>query len=164
MATTAELERRVQELEKQVQELEDRATIQTLRMRFHECVNEKNPDAIGALFSNDAELHYSHLGTAIGREKITRFFQKGLSELVPFVKQYLHNHVVTVNGNTATGLSYLEATPVHKDESYLVAARFDDTYVKENGRWYFKKVNLTPYFMVPLKEGWAQEDRLKMGR
>ncbi len=61
-------------------------------------------------------------------------------------------------------LSYLEATPVHKGESYLVAARFDDEYVKENGRWYFKKVKLTPYFMVPLKEGWAQEDRLKMGR
>jgi hypothetical protein len=154
----------VQELEKQVQELEDRAAIQMLRMRFHECVNEKKPDAIGELFSTDAELHYAHLGTAIGREKITRFFHKGLSELVPFVKQYLHNHVVTVNGNTATGLSYLEATPVHKDESYLVAARFDDTYVKENGRWYFKKVNLTPYFMVPLKEGWAQEERIKMGR
>jgi hypothetical protein len=164
MATTAEFERRVQELEKQVQELEDRAAIQTLRTRFHECVNEKNPDGIGTLFSNNAELHYSHLGTAIGREKIIRFFQKGLSELVPFVKQYLHNHVVTVNGNTATGLSYLEATPVHKDESYLVAARFDDEYVKDNGRWYFKRVNLTPYFMVPLKEGWAQEDRIKMGR
>jgi len=164
MATTADLERRVQELERQVQELEDRGAIQTLRMRFHECVNEKKPDQIGELFSPDAELHYSHLGTAIGREKITRFFQKGLSELVPFVKQYLHNHVVTVNGNTATGLSYLEATPVHKGESYLVAARFDDEYVKENGRWYFKKVQLTPHFMVPLKEGWAQEDRIKMGR
>jgi SnoaL-like protein len=164
MATTTDLERRVQQLEKQVQELEDRGAIQTLRMRFHECVNETKPDQIGELFSADAELHYSHLGTAIGREKITRFFQKGLSELVPFVKQYLHNHVVTVNGNTATGLSYLEATPVHKGESYLVAARFDDEYVKENGRWYFKKVQLTPHFMVPLKEGWAQEDRIKMGR
>lgn len=164
MATTAELEQRVQNLEAHVRELEDRAAIQTLRMRFHECVNETNPNGIGPLFSPDAELHYSHLGTAIGRETITRFFQKGLSELVPFVKQYLHNHVVTVNGDTATGLSYLEATPVHKGESYLVAARFDDEYVKDNGRWYFKKVTLTPHFMVPLKEGWAQEDRIKMGR
>ena len=163
MATTTGLERRVQEPEKQVQELEDQGAIQTLRMCFYGCVNEKRPDQIGELFSTDAELHYSHLGTEIGREKVTRFFQKGLSELVPLVKQYLHNHSVTVNGNTATGLSYLEATPIHKDESYQVAARFDDEYVKENGRWYFKKAKLTPYFMVPLKDGWVQEDRIKIG-
>jgi len=161
---TADLEKRVQELEAKVQELEDRSAIQTLRFRFHENVNEKRPEAIGELFSHDAELNYAHLGQVTGREKITKFFQKGLSELVPFVKQYLHNHVVTINGNSATGLSYLEATPIHNNESYLVAARFDDEYVKENGKWYFKKVKLTPYFMVPLKEGWAQEDRIKMGR
>jgi hypothetical protein len=119
---------------------------------------------MGELFSSDAEIDYAHLGMVQGREKIIKFFQKGLSDLVPFVKQYLHNHVITVTGNTATGRSYLEATPVHKGESYLVAARFDDQYVKENNRWYFKKVKLTPYFMVPLKEGWAQEDRIKMGR
>ena len=35
---------------------------------------------------------------------------------------------------------------------------------KQNGQWKFKSMNLTPYFTVPLREGWAQEDRLKMGR
>jgi hypothetical protein len=38
-----------------------------------------------------------------------------------------------------------------------------DEYVKRRARWYFKKVKLTPYFMVPLKEGWA-EDKIKTGR
>jgi len=161
---TADLEKRVQALEAQVQGLEDRAAIQTLRFRFHEYVNEKRPELMSELFSSDAEIDYAHLGTVQGREKIVKFFQKGLSDLVPFVKQYLHNHVITVTGSTGTGLSYLEATPVHKGESYLVAARFDDQYAKENGRWYFKKVKLTPYFMVPLKEGWTQEDKIKMGR
>jgi len=161
---TAELEKRVQTLEAQVQELEDRDAIQTLRFRYHEYVNEKKPDLIGELFSPDAEIDYAHLGKAKGRNKIVAFFQKGLSDLVPFVKQFIHNHVIHVEGNSGTGLSYLEATPVHKGESYLVAARFDDEYIKENGRWYFRKVTLTPYFMVPLKEGWAQEDRIKMGR
>ena len=31
-------------------------------------------------------------------------------------------------------------------------------------QWKFKKLSLTPYFMVPLREGWAQEDHIKMGR
>lgn len=160
----ADLEKRVQMLEVRVQELEDREAIQTLRFRYHECVNEKRPDAMGDLFSSAAEIDFAHLGTAQGRDKIVAFFQKGLSELVPFVKQFIHNHIVQVNGSSGTGLSYLLATPVYKGESYMVAARFDDEYIKENGRWYFKKVKLTPYFMVPLKEGWAQEDRIKMGR
>jgi hypothetical protein len=37
-------------------------------------------------------------------------------------------------------------------------------YVKQSGQWKFKKMGLIPYFMVPLREGWAQEDRVKMGR
>lgn len=161
---TVDVEQRIRQLEAKVQELEDLAAIRTLRFRFHECVNETRPEGMADLFSTEAELNYSHLGTVKGREKIVRFFQKGLSELVPFVKQYLHNHVVQVQGNSASGFSYLEATPVHKGESYVVAARFDDEYIKEDGTWRFKKVTLTPYFMMPLKEGWAQEDRIKMGR
>jgi len=98
------------------------------------------------------------------RNKMLAFFRKGFSDLVPFVKQFIHNHIVQVDGSTGTGLSYLFATSVYNGESYLVAGRFDDEYVKENGRWYFKKVKLTPYYMVPLKEGWAQEERIKMGR
>jgi len=160
----ADLEKRVQALEARVQELEDREAIHTLRFRYHECVNEKRPEPLAELFASDAEIDFAHLGATTGREKILAFFRKGLSELVPFVKQFIHNHIVQVQGDGGTGLSYLFATPVYNGESYLVAGRFDDEYVKENGRWYFKKVKLTPYFMVPLKEGWAQEDRIKMGR
>lgn len=46
----------------------------------------------------------------------------------------------------------------------MMAVRYDDEYVKQNGQWKFSKMSLTPYFMVPLREGWAQEDRIKMGR
>ena len=70
---------------------------------------------------------------------------------------------VEVRGDSATGFSYLEAKPVYNGESYVVAARYDDEYVRQNGHWKFKKMVLTPYFMVPLKEGWAQDDLLKMG-
>src|SRR5712691_5170918 len=104
MATT-DLEKRVQALEAQVQELADCNAIQTLRFRYHEYVNEKKPELIGELFSSDGEIDYAHLGATKGREKIIKFFQRGLSDLVPFVKQFIHNHVIHVDGNTGTGLS-----------------------------------------------------------
>ena len=55
----ADLEKRIQALETQVQELTDRDAIQTLRFRYHEYVNEKQPDRIGELFTTDAKIDYA---------------------------------------------------------------------------------------------------------
>ena len=52
--------------------------------------------------------------------------------------------------------------PLLVEELFLVAARYNDEYVRQDGQWKFSKMSLVPYFMVPLKEGWAQADRLKM--
>lgn len=170
-----DIEARIQELEARVQELSDREAIRNLRYRYHECINEGTHSDIPDLFSEDGELDFGHLGHAKGRAELTAFFHRivgqpspaGQPEAPPgisFVKQFIHNHVVHLQGDRGTGFSYLEAKPVYKGESFLVAARYDDEYVRQNGQWKFKKMRLTPYFMVPLREGWAQEDRIKMGR
>lgn len=159
-----DLEARVKELEAKVQELTDREAIRNLRYRYHECINEGKLADIPDLFTEDGEVDFGHLGRAKGRAKLTAFFSRGLPQVLSFVKQFIHNHVVHPQGDQGSGFSYLEAKSVHKGESYLVAARYDDEYVKQNGQWKFKKMSLISYFMVPLREGWAQEDRIKMGR
>jgi hypothetical protein len=159
-----DVETRVQALEAKVQELCDRNEIQELRFRYHIAVNEKKPEMIPELFAENGEIDFAHLGQAQGKAAITTFYRQALSELVPFVKQFIHNHVITLNGDTGTGLSYLEAKPIFNGESFLVAARFDDEYVRENGRWKFRKMTLVPYFMVPLREGWAGENKIQMVR
>jgi hypothetical protein len=167
----ADLETRVKELEAKVQELNDREAVRDLRYRYHEYVNEGKFNDIPNLFTEDGELDFAHLGKGKGREGLLKFFgalNEKPSEAnknqprITWVKQFIHNHVVHLHGNTGHGFSYLEAKPIFNGEAYLVAARYDDEYVKQNGQWKFKKMTLVPYFMVPLKEGWAQEDRLKM--
>lgn len=158
-----DLEARIQALEAQVQALQDREAVRALRYRYHECVNEGQLAEIPDLFTEDGDLDFGYLGKARGRAELTKFFG-GVSQLLSFVKQFVHNHAVELEGEGGTGLSYLEAKTISKGEPYLVAARYNDEYAKENGQWKFKKMHLTPYFTVPLKEGWAQEDRLKMGR
>jgi ketosteroid isomerase-like protein len=158
-----DLEARIAALEGAVRTLRDQDALRTLRYRYHECINEGKYDDIPSLFTEDGVLDFGYLGKANGRAELVKFFQ-GVSKLLSFVKQFIHNHVVQVQGDTGTGLSYLEAKSVSKGESYLVAARYDDEYIKQNGQWKFKSMRLTPYFTVPLREGWAQEDRLKMGR
>lgn len=158
-----DLEARVQALEAQVQVLNDREAVRALRYRYHECINEGKLAEITDLFTADGDLDFGYLGKAHGKAELTKFFD-GVSQILSFVKQFVHNHVVELEGQGGTGFSYLEAKTISKGEPYLVAARYNDEYAKENGQWKFKKMHLTPYFTVPLKEGWAQEDRLKMGR
>ena len=160
----ADLEPRIAALEARVRELQDRNEIQELRFRYHIAVNEKKPEMIPDLFSENGEIDFAHLGKAQGKAQVATFYKQALSDLVPFVKQFIHNHVITINGDTGAGLSYLEAKPIFNGESFLVAARFDDEYVRENGRWKFRKMTLLPYFMVPLKEGWAGPNKIQMVR
>lgn len=160
----ADLEARIQALEARVQELQSRNEIQELRFRYHIAVNEKKPEMIPELFAENGEIDFAHLGKAAGKAQVAAFYKQALSDLVPFVKQFIHNHVITLSGDTGTGLSYLEAKPIFNGESFLVAARFDDEYVRENGHWKFRKMTLVPYFMVPLKEGWAGPNKIQMVR
>jgi len=167
------LEDRILELEAKVAELNDREAIRDLRFRYHECINEAQMGEIPDLFTEDGELEFGHLGRAKGREQIKAFFS-GLGERrtsqsseprrgLYRVRQFIHNHVVNLHGERADGYAYLEAKPVYNGESYVVAARYNDEYVKRDGKWKFSKMSLTPFFMVPLKEGWAGDDLLKMG-
>ncbi len=168
----SDLETRIKDLEAKVQELNDVEAIRNLRYRYHECINESRNGDIPSLFTADADLDFGHLGKVKGTAGLKKFFDAldkppsspGQPPLYSFVKQFIHNHVVHVHGDTADGFSYLLATPVHKGESYVVAARYDDECVRQNGQWKFKRMNLTAYYMVPLREGWAQEDRIKMGK
>ncbi|MGH8012088.1 MAG: nuclear transport factor 2 family protein [Candidatus Binataceae bacterium] len=167
-----DLETRVAQLEAQVRELKDRELIRDLRYRYHEYVNESKGADIAELFTEDGTIDFGHLGKANGRDQIARFF-RGIRQLSPeqqleavpritWVKQFIHNHVVEVHGDHAHGFAYLEAKPIFNGEAYLVAARYDDEYVRREAGWKFSKMSLVPYFMVPLREGWAQRDRLKM--
>ena len=157
------VEARLAAVEAQIQNLSDREAIRGLRFRYHECINSETFGAIPDLFTDDAMLDFHYLGKAAGRAELTAFFDK-VENLLSFVKQFMHNHAVDVQGDAGKGYAYLEAKTISKGEAYFVAARYDDEYVRQNGEWKFKKMSLTPYFTVPFKEGWAQEDRLKMGR
>lgn len=156
-----DLEARVRTLEAAVGELQDRAAIQDLRFRYHVAVNDEQLDSIAPLFSEDGEAQFGELGSARGRTEIEALYRDMVGSS-PFVKQFIHNHVITLRGDTAVGLSYLEGKTVTNGESFIVAARFDDRYVRAGGEWKFRLLRLTLYFAVPLREGWAGESRIQL--
>jgi len=168
----ADLEARVRELESKVQELNDREALRDLRYRYHEYINEGKFAEIVDLFTDDGELEFGPLGKAKGRQGIIGFFKRlgppppGVRPSGPhfsYVKQYIHNHVVDLQGDRAKGFSYLEARPVINGEAHMVAGKYEDEYLKTDGRWHFTRMTFTPHFIVPFKEGWANDERVKAG-
>lgn len=165
--TAPDLVAELAELRHRLDVLESRDAIRMLRNRFHDCVNTDRWSGIGALFTEDADLDYSYLGRASGREAIGAFFGR-IPELlphvdgVPFVRQFVHGHSVDVDGDEGTGTSHLFATPVYDGTSFLFAGRFTDTYRRVDGEWLFSAVTLEVWYSVPLAEGWAGADRHRM--
>ena len=151
---------RLQRLEARVAVLQDVEEIRSLRQRYHESVNEGRTTQIADLFAERGVVDFGDLGSRVGREAIHQFFAEELiNEKLTFIKQFNHNHSVEVSGDRATGSSYLEAKNVLSGEAIMVAARYDDTYVRTTEGWRFEKMKLTLYFVAPFERGWGNGAR-----
>ena len=153
------------DLEARVRRLEDTESIRTLKSRYHTYVNDTDFDRVGSLFALDASLKLGYLmpddNAIVGRDNIqTAFSGMASSTTQSQLKQFLHSHIVELSGpDTATGTGMLYACyGVHAD-AYVVAGKYSEEYVRVDGSWLFKTMNLALYFTVPLAVGWAGSKR-----
>ncbi|MBI4081856.1 MAG: nuclear transport factor 2 family protein [Candidatus Lambdaproteobacteria bacterium] len=160
---TSDTEARLAAVEAQVQRLSDIEAVRQLRHRYHQCINEGAYDEIPLLFTEDGWLDFSYIGKANGRATLTKFFAS-MPRVLPFVKQFIHNHIVNIDGNRASAVSYMEARTINNGEAFIVAGRYDDDCVRQDGEWRFKSMTFEAYYTLPHNESWAQDDRFKMVR
>lgn len=145
------LQKQLQALTDRVERLDDIAAIQALRARYHELVNEDAGNRLYELFAPDAVVSYGGRPEVQGRENIRAFFA---SFPVQSARQFIHNHVIEVNGSRGTGSSYLDGRPVRDGKSFYVVGRFDDEYIKADGQWLFQRVVLKVHYMIEASERW----------
>jgi SnoaL-like protein len=160
MPEQTELADLVKTLVERVQTLENVRELNRLRAELPRRINDGQWERVGELFSRTAHLDYQHLGQATGRAAIQEYFaslpgliqqDKPGSQLL--VKQFVHGHDVEVSGGRGTGVSFFEERVVFDDESAMVAGRFTDSYVHEDGRWLFERIELDLYWVIPHPEG-----------
>ena len=141
--------------EADVRELTDREAIRDLARRYaHHVWRKEVPAAIG-LFTEDGEMDTGDAPVIQGREALTESYQRMLddAEFQPFV----HNHVVELRGETATGTCYLDLRASVEGRSMIGSGYYDDRYVRVDGEWKFRSRKLTLCYLVPLTEGWAEQ-------
>ncbi|MGD9804267.1 MAG: nuclear transport factor 2 family protein [Hyphomicrobiaceae bacterium] len=146
-------------LEARIRRLEDIENIRSLRNAYHAAINDGRYGEIADLFTDNAKVVLGYLATYQGRDAINNGF-RGMGERERFfIKQYIHSHDIKVDGDGGTGTSYLEARYGRYGVSWLVAGRYDDVYVRVDGRWRFREMVAELYYTVPLGVGWMADEK-----
>ncbi len=160
---TTDLNTRLEKLESRIRDLEAGDEIRNLKATYAAaCDDNYNPDAIAALFVEDAVWESDGLGNFEGREAIREFF-RGISSYFTFALHYGLNPKIEVSGDTASARWYLlmpctvSASSTNNEDRAMWRAGIDDEeYVRVDGRWMFKRKKSTTIFNTPFEEGWAK--------
>jgi len=138
--------------------LEDREAIRDLANRYAHHVWQEEPLEAVDLFARDGVMDMGE-GTVIeGRDALRAVYSDkvgGEMMLHPFV----HNHVINLNGDSATGTCYLDLRCTRDGESLMGSGYYEDVYVREAGVWKFQSRKLTICYLVPPTEGWTRGGR-----
>jgi uncharacterized protein (TIGR02246 family) len=128
-------------LEQRVQRLEDENEIRQLLLDYGRFLDSRDFKSYAALFARDGEW-IGGFGSVTGPANIQAFMEKNMGTGPNRQNNYhlLSNFVITVNGDTATAWSrWAFIVPGTTGATISQAGRYDDTLVRENGRWRFKK-------------------------
>ena len=161
---TTDLDARLEKLESRIRDLEAADEIRNLKATYAAaCDDNYNPDAIAALFVEDAVWESDGLGNFEGREAIREFF-RGISSYFTFALHYGLNPKIEVAGDTASARWYLlmpctvSASSTNNEDRAMWRAGIDDEeYIRVDGRWMFKSKKSAPIFNTTYEQGWAKQ-------
>jgi len=143
------------DLEATVRALADKESIRDLARRYAHYVWRKDVDGVVGLFTDDGVMDTGDRPPIRGCAALRAEYQKmiGGPDFHPFV----HNHIVELHGDTATGVCYLDLRATVDGTSMIGAGHYDDEYVRVGGTWKFRARTLRLTHFVPLREGWAEQ-------
>ncbi len=148
-----------------VQRLEDRCAIEDLIARYALAVDDRDLDALGALFTPDGAFR-SRDGVmhACGRTAVLEQFRGRFSALgVSY--HFSHDRILTFGERPgeAHGLVTAHAEVWRNGRALIAALRYEDTYCRHEGRWRFADRFLSFLYYLPVEEyAQALGDRLRM--
>lgn len=143
-------------LEDRLARIEARIDICELRYEYCYRVDSRDWDGYADLFVEDAHLDFGPVGTFDGREAIRSFVEDVVGERHPFLAHMVHNPIVDVEGDTATGRWYFEVPCTFSDGSAgWIQGTYDDEYRSVDGEWLFSEIVADFNYFAEYDEGWA---------
>ena len=124
-----------------VQRIEDAEEIRTLLLEYGRSLDARDFAVYSHLFAKDGEWA-GGMGTVQGPAAIQAFMEKNIGATNPSHNYHLlSNFVIDVQGDKATAWSRWQFVVAGPDNKPAIAqsGRYDDTLVRENGRWKFQR-------------------------
>lgn len=120
------------------QAVADRLDIEALRAEITDAVMMRDFDRVAALFTPDGAMRWPHIGKEFtGRDEIRAGIEWGQG-LWEFFVQNVHPGVLRLDGDTATGRTYIHEFGRMRDgSSHLNYALYHDRYQRTPDGWRF---------------------------
>jgi len=145
----------LQSLIRRVEQLEARAEISELCSAYAIACDEHDMRRLTSLFAPDAELDSpSKLLSAKGRDAIVQNYIKLFKIRGPGM-HWTHDHFVHFDANDssrASGVVLSHAETCPGDQGSVAAMRYEDEYVRLDGRWVFRKRVLKFLYYTAVKD------------
>ncbi len=124
--------------------LEDRIAIYELNAAYGDAVCRRDKQAFGETWADDAVWRLPWGEPVIGRETIKDYWAAQIANY-PFHNFSSYTGALEIDGDHATGRMWTsERVENMLGASGVVTGRYDDEYVKRDGRWYYASKTFTP--------------------
>jgi ketosteroid isomerase-like protein len=144
------------QLEATLRTLADKEAIRDLARRYAHHVWQMEVGPLVDLFVEDGEMDTSLETPIRGRDALREAFQRLVDDDQSDLQPFVHNHVIDLDGDRATGTAYIDLRSVREGRSMLGSGYYQDRYVRQGEVWKFQSRALVLRFFVPLHDGWAE--------
>lgn len=143
------------ELEARIDRLESRAEILALIAHYCKACDDRDVPLLRSLFAQDAWVR-----SADGRMKgegidgILQMYRKRF-EVLGLSVHWTHDSVITIDAgdrDRAVGEVFCHAEAVRNGQVLVGSLRYEDEFVRRNGRWLFKSRLLKFLYYVPVQQ------------
>jgi len=148
-----------EELRAILEELRDLEAIKTLKARYCHLVDARSWDELHKLWTEDAVCDYGFFGSYNGRDQIMdKFFRELVASAASFMVHMVHNPVIEVNGDRASGSWYLtsQTTIQPANQAVWVMGIYRDEFVRVGGEWKISALRFEFKYYTPFEDGWAK--------
>ncbi|MBI3795691.1 MAG: nuclear transport factor 2 family protein [Deltaproteobacteria bacterium] len=137
--------------------VEDHLAIQQLLHKYCHVVDRGTADEVAALFHRTAVLlpRYESDERYEGREAVRGWYRRYMEKFrakVRYLRHKIESSVIEITGDEATAVCYLDADSITTsvNEANVAVGRYDDKFIKDEGRWWFKERTIIVYYSYPL--------------
>ena len=139
-------------IESRLDAIESRFAIDALIANYAEAFDTMNMELLASLWHPDSRLLLGANGNSDGLEAILSQAQVNMKRM-PHMHHWMANAIITIDGDSATGLVAADCLFYHVDQGPLQASgQYRDVYERRDGNWAFVQRKFEMHFSTPLKD------------